>query len=138
MAEKESTMFRQMFDMPRGTVGFEAVGDIDDDDFEDVVEPVLRRQIADGHKLRLLYLLGPQLRDYDGEAAQEEFKFAARHATAYERVGVVSDESWLRPALRLLSVLVPGEIRGFPVADLADARRWVADGLDGQGRSTTG
>jgi SpoIIAA-like len=131
-------MFRQMFDMPRGTVGFEAVGDIDDDDFEDVVEPVLRRQIADGHKLRLLYLLGPQLREYDGEAAQEEFKFAARHATAYERVGVVSDESWLRPALRLLSVLVPGEIRGFPVADLADARRWVADGLDGQGRSTTG
>jgi len=131
-------MFRQMFDMPRGTVGFEAVGDIDDDDFEDVVEPVLRRQIADGHKLRLLYLLGPQLREYDGEAAQEELKFAARHATAYERVGVVSDESWLRPALRLLSVLVPGEIRGFPVADLADARRWVADGLDGQGRSTTG
>ena len=131
-------MFRQMFDMPRGTVGFEAVGDIDDDDFEDVVEPVLRRQIADGHKLRLLYVLGPQLREYDGEAAQEEFKFAARHATAYERVGVVSDESWLRPALRLLSVLVPGEIRGFPVADLADARRWVADGLDGQGRSTTG
>jgi hypothetical protein len=131
-------MFRQMFDMPRGTVGFEAVGDIDDDDFEDVVEPVLRRQIADGHKLRLLYVLGPQLREYDGEAAQEELKFAARHATAYERVGVVSDESWLRPALRLLSVLVPGEIRGFPVADLADARRWVADGLDGQGRSTTG
>ena len=51
--------------------------------------PVLRQQIAGGHKLRLLYLLGPQLREYDGDAAQEEFKFAARHATAYERVGVV-------------------------------------------------
>ena len=131
-------MFRQMFDMPRGTVGFEAVGDIDDDDFEDVVAPVLRRQIADGHKLRLLYLLGPHLREYDGDAAKEEFTFAARHATAYERVGVVSDESWLRPALRLLSVLVPGEIRGFPVAELADARRWVADGLDGQGPAMSG
>ncbi len=131
-------MFKQMFDMPPGTIGFEAVGEIDDDDFEDVVAPVLRRQIADGHKLRLLYLLGPQLREYDGDAAQEEFKFAARHATAYERVGVVSDESWLRPALRLLSVFVPGKIRGFPVADLAEARRWVAEGLDGQDRATTG
>ena len=115
-------MFKQMFDMPPDTIGFEAVGEIDDDDFEDVVAPVLRQQIAGGHKLRLLYLLGPQLREYDGDAAQEEFKFAARHATAYERVCVVSDESWLRPALRLLSVLVPGKIRGFPVADLADAR----------------
>ena len=47
-----------MFDMAPGTVGFEAVGKIDDDDFEDVVAPVLRQQIADGHKLRLLYLLG--------------------------------------------------------------------------------
>ena len=42
--------------------------------------PVLRQQIAAGHKLRLLYLLGPQLRELDGDAAQEEFKFAARHA----------------------------------------------------------
>jgi hypothetical protein len=106
--------------------------------FEDVVAPVLRQQIASGHKLRLLYLLGPQLREYDGDAAQEEFKFAARHATAYERVGVVSDESWLRPALRLISVLVPGKIRAFPVADLDDAKRWVADGLDGRGQPATG
>ena len=106
--------------------------------FEDVVAPVLRQQIASGHKLRLLYLLGPQLSDYDGDAAQEEFKFAARHATAYERVAIVTDESWLRPALRLISVLVPGKIRGFPVADLADARSWVAEGLDGHGRSATG
>ena len=131
-------MFKQMFDMPPGTIGFEAVGEIDDDDFEDVVAPVLRQQIADGHKLRLLYLLGPQLSDYDGDAAQEEFKFAARHATAYERVAIVTDESWLRPALRLISVLVPGKIRGFPVVDLADARTWVAEGLDGFGGSTTG
>lgn len=131
-------MFKQMFDMPPGTVGFEAVGEIDDDDFEDVVAPVLRQQIASGHKLRLLYLLGPQLSEYDGDAAQEEFKFAARHATAYERVAIVTDESWLRPALRLISVLVPGKIRGFPVVDLADARTWVAEGLDGHGGSTTG
>ena len=41
------------------TLGFEAVGDVDDDDWEDTVEPVLRREIAEGRKLRLLYLLGP-------------------------------------------------------------------------------
>src|SRR3954470_15479267 len=131
-------MFKQISDMPAGTIGFEAHGDVDDDDFEEIVAPVLRREIADGRKVRLLYLLGPQLRDYEGDAVKEEMKFAARHATAYERVAIVSDESWLRPALRLLSVLVPGKIHGFPVADLADARTWVAEGLDGHGGSTTG
>ncbi len=131
-------MFKQMSDMPPGTLGFEAVGEIDDDDFEDVVAPALRQQIADGRKVRLLYLLGPLLREYEGDAAHEELKFAARHANAYERVGVVSDESWLRPALRIFSILVPGKIRGFPVADLAGAKLWVADGLDGRGRPATG
>ena len=131
-------MFKRITDMPPGTAGFEAVGEIDDDDFEEVVAPVLLQQIADGHKVRLLYLLGPRLREYEGDAAQEELRFAARHATAYERVGVVSDESWLRPALRIVSVLVPGKIRGFPVADLDDAKRWVAEGLDGRGQPVTG
>ena len=91
-------MFKQISDMPPGTIGFEAVGEIDDDDFDEVVAPVLRQQMADGRKVRLLYLLGPRLREYEGDAAQEELKFAARHVTEYERVGVVSDESWLRPA----------------------------------------
>jgi hypothetical protein len=131
-------VFKRIHDMPPGTVGFEAVGEIDDDDFEDVVAPVLRQQIAAGHKLRLLYLLGPRLREYEGDAAQEQLKFAAHHITAYERVGVVSDESWLGPALRVLSVLVPGAIRGFPVAELDAAKRWVAEDLDRHSPPTTG
>jgi len=130
-------MLRQMADMPAGTFGFEAIGEVEDDDWERVVEPLLRREIAAGEKVRLLYLLGPQLREYEGDAAQEDLKFAARHATEYERVCVVSDESWLRPALRMLSVLVPGRIRAFRVANLEDAKRWVADGLDGDGSPPT-
>ena len=87
---------------------------------------VLRRQIADGSKVRLLYLLGPQLREYDGDAFKEEMRFAARHTTANERVTVVSDESWLRPALNTLSVLVPGQLRGSSVAERQAVKHWVA------------
>jgi hypothetical protein len=38
------------------------------------------------------------------------------------------DEEWLRPALRLLSALVPGQLRGFRVAELMAAKSWVAAG----------
>jgi hypothetical protein len=119
-------MLKRMWDMPVGTVGFEAVGEVEDDDFERAVEPVLRGEIADGRKIRLLYLLGPGMREYEGDTLAEEIKFAARHPTSYERVAVVSDEDWLRPALRVLSVLVPGQLRAFPVAQLAAAREWLA------------
>jgi hypothetical protein len=121
-------MLKQMADMPPGTVGFDAIGEVDDDDFEKTVEPVLRRIIAEGRKVRLLYLLGVRFREYEGDALKEEMKFAIHHPSVYERVAVVSDEEWLRPALRLLSVLVPGQLRGFRVAELAAAKSWVAAG----------
>jgi hypothetical protein len=53
--------------------------------------------------------------------------FRVRHATSYERVAVVSDEDWIRPALRALSFLLPGKARGFRVRDLAEAKAWLAE-----------
>jgi hypothetical protein len=119
-------MLSRIPDMPAGTLGFEAIGRFDDDDFEDTVEPLLRREIAAGRAIRMLYLLGPELLEYEGDALADELKFAARHAGSYERVAVVSDQDWLRPALRVLSALVPGQLRAFPLVELPQAKAWVA------------
>jgi SpoIIAA-like len=123
-------MLRPMTDMPAGTIGFEAVGEVDDDDWEDVVEPVLRRDIAAGHKVRLLYLFGPSADDVEGNAVKADTGFRARHAQDFERVAVVSDESWIKPALRALSFLLPGRARGFAVHDLPAAKTWLAEGVE--------
>ena len=123
-------MLRRISDMPLGTIGFEAVGEVEDDDWEEAVEPVLRQEIADGRKVRLLYLLGAQARDVDREAMAAETGFRARHASSFDRVAVVSDEDWVRPAVRALSFLLPGEARGFRVHDLAAAKAWLAEAPD--------
>jgi len=119
-------MLKQIRDMPPGTVGFEAVGEVEDDDWEDVVEPVLREQIAAGGKVRMLYLLGPQSREVEGEAMGADAGFRARHAASFERVAVVSDEDWMRAALAALSFLLPGKAKGFSVAELPEAVDWLA------------
>src|SRR5438067_12136938 len=105
-------MLRRISDMPLGTIGFEAVGDVEDDDWEEAVEPVLRQEIVDGRKVRLPYLLGAQARDVDREAMAAETGFRARHASSFDRVAVVSDADWIRPAVRALSFLPPGQARG--------------------------
>jgi len=119
-------MLRRMTDMPVGTIGFEAVGEVEDDDWEDAVEPVLRQEIADGRKVRLLYVLGPRTHEVEGDAVKADTGFRARHASSFDRVAVVSDEDWMRPALRALSFMLPGKAKGFPVRDLADAKAWLA------------
>jgi hypothetical protein len=123
------TMLKRLGDMPAGTLGFEAVGEVEDDDWERSVEPVLRQAIAAGGKVRLLYLLGPEAREIEGDAIRAEAGFRARHPSAYERLAVVTDEEWVRPALRALSFLLPGHARAFAVRDIAAAKRWLAEGL---------
>src|SRR3954462_3380254 len=90
-------MLRQLTDMPVGTIGFEAAGEVEDDDWEDSVEPVLRQEIAAGRKVRLLYGLGPATGEVEGDAMKADTEFRARHAASFDRVAVVSDEDWIRP-----------------------------------------
>ena len=118
---------RRIDDMPPGTIGFEAIGEVEDDDWEERVEPVLRREMAADQKIRLLYLLGPEAREVEGDAMTADTGFRARFATSFDRVAVVSDESWMRPAMRALSFLLPGKAKAFPVAELADAKAWLAE-----------
>jgi len=124
-------MLKKIYDMPAGTLGFEAVGRVEDDDVEDVLAPALRRWTAETGKIRLLYLLGPRLEEFDGDAVSENAKYVARHPTAFARVAVVSDEDWLGPAMKTLSMLLPGQARKFPVRELAAAKTWLAEGTAG-------
>jgi hypothetical protein len=126
-------MLKKIRDMPAGTLGFEAVGEVDDDDVEKVLTPALNQWVAQRGKIRLLYVLGTRLREVDGDAVSENAKFVVRHLTAFERVAVVSDDDWLRPAIRALSLLLPGEVKAFPVRQLTGAKHWLADGLDATG-----
>jgi SpoIIAA-like len=126
-------MLKKIYDMPAGTLGFEAVGEVDDDDVEKVLAPALRRWVAERGKVRLLYVLGVRLDEYEGDAVSENAKFLARHPTSFERVAVVSDEGWLAPAIKALSLLLPGEAKAFPVRELAAAKRWLAEGLAADG-----
>ena len=124
---REAIMLRRMENMPAGTIGFEAVGEVEDDDWERAVEPVLRQEIAQGRDVRLLYLIGTGAGEIEGDAVTADAGFRLRHATSFERVAVVSDEDWMRPAMRALSFLLPGKARGFQVRDLAEAKAWLAE-----------
>lgn len=118
-------MLRRITAMPKGTFGFEAIGEVEDDDWERTVEPLLRDEIAAGHTVRLLYVLGARTREVEGDAVKADLEFRARHASAFERVAVVSDEDWVRPALGALSFLLPGKAKGFRVVELEAAKAWL-------------
>lgn len=113
--------------MPAGVLGLEAIDDVEREDYENVILPAVEQSIAEHGKLRLVYVLGPAFDDYEGEAVWEDLKLGARHPGSFERMAIVTNARWAGPAVKILSILWPGQARAFPLAELESAKRWAAE-----------
>ena len=122
-------MLRRMNDMPSGTIGFEAVGEVDDDDWEDVVEPCCALRSPRAARCGSCISWAAR-RGHRGRRREGRHRLPRPSCQEFERVAVVSDESWIKPALRVLSFLMPGGARGFAVRDLPAAKTWLAEGVE--------
>ncbi len=91
--------------------------------------PELHRVVRTGGRLRTLYLID-RLEEMDAGALWEDAKtgldLGIRNHSSWERTAVVTDQEWLARAAGLFAWMAPGELRIFPVAELEQAKRWVA------------
>ena len=120
-------MIRLLGHMPSGVLGLEAVDDVEKEDYENVIVPAIDEAIAQHGKVRLVYVLGPEFDDYEGEAVWEDLKLGVRRPTSFERVAIVTNARWAGPAIKMFSVLWPGQARAFPLSELESAKRWAAE-----------
>ena len=115
--------------MPPGTLGFRAAGDIHREDYEHVLVPELHGAIEAGAGLRTLYLI-EDLDDIEPSALWADSKLGVdlgvRHRDAWIRSAIVTDIEWMARASKLFAWMIPGEARVFPVAELEQAKTWVA------------
>lgn len=110
---------------PDNVVGVRAVGEIDDDDYEDVLEPAIRDRLSRHDKIRLLYVLGPEFTGYDADAMWADTKLGVKTFTDYERMAIVTDTGWLRRTVKALGWLIPGQVEVFPYDQLDAATAWI-------------
>jgi hypothetical protein len=124
-------MVERLEGMPEGTIGFRVDGDVEREDYTDVLVPQLRRAVKAGGGLRTLYMI-EDLDEMEPGALWEDaklgFDLGVRHHGEWERSAIVTDQEWLARATRLFAWMIPGEARVFAVAELEQAKAWVAGG----------
>jgi hypothetical protein len=122
-------MIERLDDMPPGTLGFRARGEIEREDYDEVLEPALRRALDAGSGLRTLYVI-EDLEEIEPDALWADsklgFDVGFRHREAWVRSAIVTDIAWMARAAKLFLWMVPGEARVFPLAELEQAKAWVA------------
>ena len=119
-------MFRPIFDLPPGVIGYSAVGKITGDDYSKVLIPEMEAKLAEGGKLRFLFLAGPDFEGWELGAAVDDTMFGMRHFFDFEKIAFVSDHEMFRAMVQGLGLLMPAAVRSFPVSDLAAAKTWLA------------
>jgi hypothetical protein len=122
-------MIERLDDMPAGTLGFRAVGEIEREDYDEVLVPELHRALERGRGLRTLYVI-EDLEEIEPGALWADsklgFDLGVRHHGDWVRSAIVTDIDWMARATRLFAWMIPGEARVFPLTELEQAKAWVA------------
>jgi hypothetical protein len=122
-------VIERLADMPLGTLGFRATGEIERKDYDEVLAPELRRALEAGTGLRTLYVI-ENLDEIEPGALWADsklgFDLGVRHHEAWVRSAIVTDIAWMARATRLFAWMIPGEAQVFPLAELDRAKEWVA------------
>jgi len=112
--------------LPGNVLGVEAVGEIEDDDYEDVILPAVERILEQHDKVRVLYVLGDDFERSDTDAMWDDAKMGLHHLGKWERIALVTDHAGYRRAVRVFGFLMPGEVKVYPLAERDSAQAWIA------------
>jgi hypothetical protein len=124
-AGKRTEMLEILPGFPDQVLGIKAIGEVEDDDYEEVLVPAIEDRLTRHEKIRLLYVLGPEFEGYESDAAWEDAKLGMKTFTSYERIAVVTDSTWVRRSVKAFGWIMPGDVEVFAVDDLATARTWI-------------
>jgi hypothetical protein len=120
-------MVEKIPDMPHNVLGFTAKGTVTADDYESVIIPEVEALFSRHRKVRFLYYLGEDFSGFEAAAMWDDTKLGFKHLTGWERIAVVTDIEWIRGAMRVFSLVIPGQIRLFHNRDFSEAKRWISE-----------
>jgi SpoIIAA-like len=122
-------MIEHLDNMPAGTIGFRATGDVTRDEYRDVVLPAMRGA-AEAGEVRMVFAVGPGFEEFKPGALIEDAKagitLGIGHARAWKRTAVVTDVDWITKAVQMFTWMMPGEIMVRGLDGLEEAKAWVA------------
>ena len=117
-------MIELVDDVPSGVFGLRAGGVVTPEEYRAIVRPALRTWLSDPKPLRVLAIVDDDFSYADGD--WHEASDGVLRRPEWQRLGVVTDNSWLRRMAPVGGMFVPARLRTFRRHRLHDAKDWVS------------
>jgi hypothetical protein len=119
-------MLQLLEDLPEAVVGVRAINEVTEEDYKQVMLPALQAVHEKLGKVSLMIVLETSVSNYTYGAWLNDIKAGLKYFTNWHRIAIVSDEKMVQIVTDVVSYIMPGECKGFPMKDLATAKLWVA------------
>ncbi len=113
-------------DMPGNVAAFRATGEVDKNDYNEVVIPVIEAMNKKEDKLNFLFVLDTSLKNFSLGAFMKDLGVGLKHFSKCHRMAIVSESGAMNTFTDIFSYLSPGEAKGFTHAELSKAKAWVS------------
>jgi len=120
-------MIEKIPNLPNNVLGFTAKGTVTANDYESVIIPAVEELFSRQSRIRFLYHLGEDFTRFEAAAMWDDTKLGLKHFTGWERMAVVSDIQWVRTAIKIFGLGIPGHVRVFHNSELAKAIQWISE-----------
>ena len=124
-------MLKPLEGLPDGVIGFEADGEIREDDYRDTLLPAVRDVWSRGEDVRIV-LVFPRWEGMSSGAGWQDLKLGFEHLRRWKRIALVTDLDWMITVTSLFGWMTPGDLKRFPLAERDAAIAWAAGGGDAQ------
>jgi len=116
-----------MDNIPANTSGFRALGEVDADDYKNVVIPELDKLVEQQDSINFLLVLDTSLSDFSIGALLQDLGIGLKHFTKWHKMAIVSESKAINTFTDLFSYIAPGNAKGFTHTELDEAIQWVSN-----------
>jgi len=122
-------MLKAIEGLPDGVIGFEAEGEIQAADYQDLLLPAVREVWDRGEDVRMV-LVFPRWDGMSSGAGWQDLKMGFENLRRWKRIALVTDLDWMITVTSLFGWMTPGELKRFPIAGRDAAITWAAGDPD--------
>ena len=113
--------------LPRDVAAFNATGKITADDYNKIINPLVKQIKQQSGKIKYVLVLNTSLSHYSAGAWLSDGWLGLKYFTCWSKIAIVANQERIVKFTNVFGKLLPAVTKGFLMKDLETAKRWVSE-----------
>jgi hypothetical protein len=120
-------MIETISGFPPYVAAFKATGNVTGKDYDEIINPLVRKIYEEHGKINYLLVLNTSLNNYSLEAWFKDALLGFVYFTEWKKIGIVTNQKKIKDFTNVFGKLIPGCTKGFMMEEMDEAKRWIAE-----------